>query len=98
MVEKAEVQFVHVRGHAGDPMNERCDHIANEQAKAAAPGEQPEPGSESVRQQSEHHQTPTPPQSADPEPDSFLPWNNTKWLELIAQAERLTANSHSNRM
>ena len=30
-----DVTFTHVRGHAGDPMNERCDQIANEEALKA---------------------------------------------------------------
>ena len=30
-----EVSFVHVRGHAGDPGNEACDRIANEEAERA---------------------------------------------------------------
>ena len=30
-----ELSFVHVRGHAGDPGNEACDRIANEEAERA---------------------------------------------------------------
>ena len=34
------VTFTHVRGHSGDPMNELCDRLANEEAEKAERGEE----------------------------------------------------------
>lgn len=39
LLERHEVTFTHVRGHAGHPENERCDVLAVAAARAAAQGE-----------------------------------------------------------
>ena len=55
------VTFTHVRGHAGDPMNELCDQIANEEALKAG------------REGSENQQAPAETTAGSPEVSAKIP-------------------------
>ena len=54
-----ETNFVHVKGHSGDQMNERCDRIANQEAEAAAAGNSAQDRSTAVDRGATAHQEQT---------------------------------------
>jgi ribonuclease HI len=49
LLEKHEVTFQWVKGHAGDPNNERCDYLANQASQQ--PNLPPDPGYKEGTQQ-----------------------------------------------
>ena len=50
-----ETHFVHVKGHSGDRMNERCDQIANREAEAAAAGKNAQDQGAAAHQEQAQH-------------------------------------------